>query len=53
MIDGFRFPRFEREDFIAFWSGAISNAMLSPPATTVNSRDQKEVGKARRFEHHT
>ncbi|PYS72702.1 MAG: hypothetical protein DMF73_07565 [Acidobacteria bacterium] len=21
MIDGFRFPRFEREDFIAFWSG--------------------------------
>jgi len=39
MIAGFRFPRFEREDFIAFGLGAISNAMLSPHDKTVNCFD--------------
>ena len=35
IIDFFRFRLFEREDFIALFR-AISNAMLSPPAATVN-----------------
>lgn len=42
MIDGFRFPRFEREDFIAFCWGAIYKAMLSPHEKTVNCFDRCE-----------
>jgi len=35
MIDGFRFRRFDREDFIALYQGD-SSAMLSPRLNAVN-----------------
>jgi hypothetical protein len=44
MIDGFRFPRFDREDFMNFGPGGrIQLGMLAASPVTVNRRQPPEA----------